>query len=172
MKGGGARRRLVRRRRVPNGCRQPVLRPEMSRRGAGAAGWGMGRDSASSAQSKRPVFEVGSGGCADSAYVASSGRAGNGGAGCWGAWGASLGVDGVVGDAGGVYHTAGGEAARLLGVWGELGGWNRLWGCSAGSSRVFRCSVGVVRGSGWGRAGDSAVVDERVDDDVAGRVDA
>ena len=82
--------------------------------------------------------------------------------------GVSLGADGVVGDAGGVYHTGGGEAARLRGVWGVLGGWDALRGCSGGSRCVCRCSGGAVRGSEWGRAGDWAVVDG----DVAGRVDA
>jgi hypothetical protein len=67
--------------------------------------------------------------------------------------GAFAGADGVVGDAGGVYHTEDTETARLQGVWGELGGWDMFRGCSAGSSRVFRCSGAVVRGPEWGRAG-------------------
>jgi hypothetical protein len=48
-----ARLRLVHRCRVPNSCIQPIFRPEISHRGIGADGWGMGRDSASSTQSKR-----------------------------------------------------------------------------------------------------------------------
>lgn len=47
---GGARRRRVRRRRVSNGCKQPVFRPEMSR---GRVPGAVGNDAASSAQSKR-----------------------------------------------------------------------------------------------------------------------
>jgi hypothetical protein len=37
-----------------------------------------------------------------------------------GEWGALSGADGIVGDAGGVYHMGGGEAARFRGFWGEL----------------------------------------------------
>jgi hypothetical protein len=46
----GARRRLVRRQRVLNGCVQPVLRPERSR---GCRLGAVGNVAASSAQSKR-----------------------------------------------------------------------------------------------------------------------
>jgi hypothetical protein len=73
------------------------------------------------------------------------------------------GADGVVGDAGGAYHTDDAQTARLRGVWGELGGWNELWGCSdrpGGVSRHFRA---VASGLERGRAGVS-VID---DDDVA-----
>jgi hypothetical protein len=43
-----------------------------------------------------------------------------GGQGSGGGQGVFTGVDGVVGDAGGVYHTGGGETARSRGVWGSL----------------------------------------------------
>ena len=43
----------TRRCRDRNGLRRFDRRPERSRGGAGTAGWGMGRDSVSSAQSKR-----------------------------------------------------------------------------------------------------------------------
>jgi hypothetical protein len=52
-KNGGVHRCLVHCCRVPNGCIWPIFGPEMSHRGMGAEGWGMGRDSISSTQSKR-----------------------------------------------------------------------------------------------------------------------
>ena len=63
----GVRRRTVlyrrtRRRRDRNGLGRFDRRPERSRGGAGTAGWGMGRDSASSAQSKRVGTGVEQGG--------------------------------------------------------------------------------------------------------------
>jgi hypothetical protein len=135
----------------------------MSRRGRGAVGWGMGRDSASSAQSKH----VSRG---DTARLRSSwgelGRMGNE-QGVGGERGASVGADSVVGDAGGVYQTDDTETARLRGVWGELGGWNAFRGCSEGSSSVSRRFWVVVCGSEWDRVGNSAVIDKRVDDNAA-----
>ena len=62
--------------------------------------------------------------------------------------------------------------ARFRGVLGKLGGWDALGQCSAGSSGVFRCFRAVCRGPEGGRGGDTAVVDGRVVDDVAGHVDA
>ena len=55
---GVVRRRLVRRRRVPNGCIRPVLSVERSRGGGYIAG-GAGIDAASSAQSRRVGGGVG-----------------------------------------------------------------------------------------------------------------
>ena len=49
-------------------------------------------------------------------------------------------------------------------------GWGR--GCSEGSGRVFRRFRAVGHGPEGGRAGDTAVVVERVVDDAAGPVDA
>jgi hypothetical protein len=46
--------------------------------------------------------------------------------------GALAGADGVVGDAGGVYHMGGGEAARLRGGLGKLSGWGVSQGSSVG----------------------------------------
>ena len=134
----------------------------------------VGIDAASSAQSKRAgtgvelgSIELGGGtGYGGRKTAAAGAMYSEGGTG--GQTGGLRGLDGIVGDAGGVYHTGGGETARVQGVWGEQGGWDAFWGCSS----VFRCSGAVAGGPEWGRAGDSAVVDERVDDDVAGRVDA
>jgi hypothetical protein len=84
-----------------------------------------------------------------------------------GGQGAFAGADGVVGDAGRVYHMGDAEAACLWGVWGKLGGWNGLQGCSDGLGSVLRHSRAAAHGSEWGRAGGSAVVDKHVDDDVA-----
>jgi hypothetical protein len=116
----------------------------------------VGRDSASSAQSR----QVGSG---ETVRLGPS-RGERG----WinGERRVSAGADGVVGDAGGVYQTDDAETARLRGGWGKQGGWDTFRGCSESSSSVFRCSRAVVRGLEWGRAGNSAVVDERVDDNV------
>jgi hypothetical protein len=109
----------------------------------------MGKDSASSAQSKR----VGSG---ETTRLGSSwgepGRMG-GEQGVGGGRGVFTGEDGVVGDAGGVYHTGGGETARFGVFWGEQGSWDAFQGCSGGSSRVLRCSGAVARGPERDRAG-------------------
>jgi hypothetical protein len=78
--------------------------------------------------------------------------------------GVSLGTDGVVSDVVGVSDRVGGGTARFGGIWGELGGWNRLWGCSDGSGSEFCRSRAAARGPEWGRAGDLAVVGKRVDD--------
>jgi hypothetical protein len=123
----------------------------------------MGKDSASSAQSKR----AGSGETAR--FGSSWGEPGQMGGeqGVGGGRGVFTGEDGVLGDAGGVYHTGGGETARLQGVWGELGGWNAFGGRSGGSGVVLRRFRAVASGLEWGRAGVSAVVD----DDVADLVD-
>ena len=64
------------------------------------------------------------------------------------------------------------ETARFQGTWGKQGGWDTVQGCPGVSPNVFRCSRAVVHGPEWGRAGDTAVVDGRVVDDVAGHVDA
>jgi hypothetical protein len=114
---GGARRRLIRRRRVPNGCTRSVLRPEISRRGVGVPGWGMGRDSESSAQSKRGGAGIkhggiGLGGC----------ETGDGGRKTMVAGGSDMSA--VVEGAGG------GETARLQLSWGELSGWDTFRGWS------------------------------------------
>jgi hypothetical protein len=85
--------------------------------------------------------------------------------------GALAGADGVVGDAGGVYHTGGGEMARLRGVLGKLGGWNTFGGRSGGSGIVLRRFRAVASGLEWGEAGGSAIVDKRADSDVAELVD-
>ena len=58
--------------------------------------------------------------------------------------------------------------ARLGPGWGELGGWDMVGGCSSVSRCVLRHSWAVGCGLGWGRAGDTAVVDGHVVDDVAG----
>jgi hypothetical protein len=79
----------------------------------------------------------------------------------------SMGVQGVVCDASGVYHMDDGETSHLLGFWGEPGGWNGLWGCSEDSSSGSRRFRAEACGPEWGRAGDSTVVDKRVDGDVA-----
>jgi hypothetical protein len=95
----------------------------------------MGRDSASSAQSKRAVD-------GETARLGLNW----GELGARGGQGAFTGTDGVVGDAGGVYHTGGGETARLRGVWDELGGWNVLGGRSGGSGVVLRRFRAVAGG--------------------------
>jgi hypothetical protein len=92
---GGARRHLVRRRRVTNGCERPVFRHEMSRSEVLGA---VGNDAASSAQSKHA-------GGGKTAHL----RSGRGELGCAGVdgvvdseQGVSTGVDSVVGDLAGV----------------------------------------------------------------------
>ena len=82
------------------------------------------------------------------------------------------GEDGVLGDAGGVYHTGGGETAHFGGFWGELGVRDASGGCSDVSGGVLLRSWAVVCVPERGRAGGIAVVEERVVDDVAGRMDA
>jgi hypothetical protein len=88
----------------------PQTTRERSRGGEGM----VGRDSTSSAQSKRA-------GCGEMARLGSSwgepGRMG-GKQGVGRGRGMFAGEDGVVGDAGGVYHTNDAETARLRGVWG------------------------------------------------------
>ena len=77
----------------------------------------VGRDSASSAQSK----------CVDSGETAGSelgwGGLGQTGSerGARGGQGAFAGADGVIGDAGRVYQMVWGETVRLGGFWGERG---------------------------------------------------
>jgi hypothetical protein len=81
--------------------------------------------------------------------------------------GVSSGVDGVVSDVGGARDAGGGETFRLPVVWGGLGGWGRFRGCSEGSGSASRRSSAVARSPEWDSAGNSGVVDEGVDDDVA-----
>jgi hypothetical protein len=144
MKGrGGARRRLVHRCRAPNGCRQLVRRPERSRSCVLEM---VGINVASSAQLKRAGTGVelggtelgggtGDGGCkmAAAGVMYSGGSSGR-------KRGVSVGVDGVVGDVGRVYHTGDGKAACFQGFWGKQGGWDAFRGCSGGSGGVFRRS--------------------------------
>jgi hypothetical protein len=111
----------------------------------------MGRDSESSAQSKH----VGGGETARLELAW-------GGLGQTGGERGARGVDGAVGDAGGVYQAGSGETARFGGFWGEQGGWLRFWGCSAGSGSMSRRFRAVARGPEWGRTGGSAVVDDDV----------
>jgi hypothetical protein len=90
----------------------------------------------------------------------------------WGGWDAGgerevlAGADVDVGDAGGVYHTVDVETTRFRGFWGKQGGSDAFRGGSDRSPGMFRCSRAAVRGLEWGRAGNSAVVDERVDDNA------
>ena len=109
----------------------------------------MGRDSASSAQSKRAGSGKTAGLGLNLGTLAWMGGEQDTGGEC----GVLAGADGVVGDAGGVYHVDDTETAHFRGVWGELGGWDTFRGCSAGSSRVFCCSGAVVQGPEWGIAG-------------------
>jgi hypothetical protein len=108
----------------------------------------MGRDSASSAQSKR----VGRGETArlGPSWGALGQKGGEQDAG--GEQGVLAGADVDVGDAGGVYHTDVGETACFGGFWGKLGGWDKARGCSEGSSSLFRCFSAAVRGPEWARA--------------------
>jgi hypothetical protein len=57
------------------------------------------------------------------------------------------------------------KTSCLLGVWGELGGWNGLWGYSEDSSSGSCHFRAEACGPEWGRAGDLAI------DDMAGLVD-
>ena len=80
-------------------------------------------------------------------------------------------MDSIVGDAGGVYHTDDTETACLWGVWGKSGDWNASGWCST-ESRCMRCGfLAVARDPEWGRAGDMAVIDGHIVDDMAGLVD-
>ena len=83
---------------------------------------------------------------------------------------ASVGVDGVIGNAAGVWDTGDGETMCFRGVWGKLGGWGLFWSCSGGSSWMFRGSGASVCRLEWSRAGDTAIVDGHIVDDVAIRV--
>jgi hypothetical protein len=76
----------------------------------------MGKDSASSAQSKH------TGGGEMTRFGPSWGEPGQMGGeqGVGGIWGVFTGEGDVVGDAGGVCHASGGETARFRGFWGEL----------------------------------------------------
>jgi hypothetical protein len=67
----------------------------------------------------------------------------------------------------GAGETGGGETARLRGVCGELSGWGAFPGCSSGSRYVLCHFSAAARGLERGRAGDSVVVDRRVDGGVA-----
>jgi hypothetical protein len=61
----------------------------------------------------------------------------------------------------------GGETARLRGSGGERGSWDTSGGCFDMPGGVSRRPGAAARRSEWGRAVDTAVVDEHVDDDVA-----
>ena len=92
----------------------------MSLRGRGAAGWEMGRDSESSAQSKC----AGSG---ETAHLGSSwGKTGctGGDRGMDSERGVLTGVDRVVGDTAWVYNVVGSETASFWVFWNKPGGWN------------------------------------------------
>jgi hypothetical protein len=52
--------------------------------------------------------------------------------------GVFTGIDGVIGDDGGVWDMGGSETARLQGSWGELGSWKAFWGRSGASRCVLR----------------------------------
>ena len=113
----GARRRRVCHRRVSNGCRRPVFKPEMSR---GKVPGAVGNDAASSAQSKRVgtgivhrVTGLRGGSTRDEGRK----TAAVGDSGTWA----------VVNDA------RDGGTARIRGFWGELGRMGGEWGCSGGS---------------------------------------
>jgi hypothetical protein len=103
---GGARRRLIRRRRVSNGLTQPVLRHEKSRERMGA----VGNDTASSAQSKRGGARI-----EHSSVGLGGGSTIDGGRKTTVAGGSD--VLAVVEGAEGV------ETACLRSSWGEVGGW-------------------------------------------------
>jgi hypothetical protein len=131
----------------------------------------MGRDSTSSAQSKRT-------GDGETARLGSSWgelwRVG-GGQDAGGERRVFVGANSVVGDAGGVYHASGGETARLRGILGERGERGSQYAsgaCSGVPGGVLVRSWAVVCAPERGRAGGVAVVDEHVVDDVVGRVDA
>jgi hypothetical protein len=81
--------------------------------------------------------------------------------------GTFAGEGGVIGDTGRVYHAVDVKTTRFRGFWGKQGGWDVFRGGSESSSSSFRCSRAVVRGLEWGRAGNSAGIDVRVDVDVA-----
>jgi hypothetical protein len=114
----------------------------------------MGKDSASSAQLKH------AGGGETTGFGASWGELGQTGGERWveGEHRAFAGGDGVVDDAGGVYHASSGKTARLRG-WGELGGLNTFRWCSDGPGSVFRHFAVGARGPEWCRVRGSAVID-------------
>jgi hypothetical protein len=93
----------------------------------------MGRDSASSAQSKR----VGRG---ETARLGQSwGELGQKGGeqDAGGERGVLTDADVDVSDAGGVYHTVDIKTTHFRGFWGILGGWDAFRGCSDVSSSMF-----------------------------------
>jgi hypothetical protein len=104
-----------------------------------------GIDTASSAQSKRLGTGAKHGGTG-----LRRGGTGDGGRETV-AVGVEQGIDGVVGDEGGVYHMTCGKTARLWLSWAELSGWEAFWGCSDVSSSMFRRFRAVARGLEWGR---------------------
>ena len=129
---GGGRRRLVRRCRVPNGCRRSVFRLDRSLDWVGP----VGNDAASSAQSKRVGAGVkhggtGLGGCETrDCGLETAGRGGSD-------------TSTAVKDGG---HR---ETARLVPSWGELGGMGSErrtgcgWGASVGVDGVVNNAAGV-----------------------------
>lgn len=94
----------------------------------------MGKDSASSAQSKHAV------GGETARLGLSWGELGQAGSeqAAGGCWGVSTGIESVVGDVSGVYHMDDADTAHLQGVWGKLWGWGWGWGCSGGSGATVR----------------------------------
>ena len=109
-------RRRVRRCRVPNGSRQPVLRLDKSR-------WYklgvIGMDAASSAQSKCTGAGI------DVIHGGSELRRG------------SATAEGCKTVVAGGSDAGYGETALLQGSWGKLGSLDGGWGCSKGSSGLF-----------------------------------
>jgi hypothetical protein len=120
-------------------------------------GWGTGRDSTSSAQSKR-----GGAGIEHSSVVLGGGSTIDGGRRTTVAVGSD--VPAVVEGAEWV------ETARLRSSWGKVGGWEAFRGCSNGSSSVFRRFRAAAGGSEWGGAWENTVVvDTRVNDVAGGK---
>jgi hypothetical protein len=66
-----------------------------------------------------------------------------------------------------VEDTGGGETTRSRGVWGGLGGWDKFRVHSDESGTVFRRFRAVACCPEWGRMQGLAIVDRRVDGDVA-----
>jgi hypothetical protein len=66
-----------------------------------------------------------------------------------------------------VEDTGGGEMTRLRGVWGKLGGWDKFQMHSDESSTVFHRFRAVACHPEWGRMQGLAIIDRRVDGDVA-----
>ena len=62
------------------------------------------------------------------------------------------------------------KTARLWGVLGEQGRRSRSGGCSDRLGGVSHCPGAAACDSEWGRAGDTAVDDENVVDDMAFRI--